>query len=116
MNTEENNNVPLETEGYQDHGIEVASVEGNSGPRGYAGHKGTEGVTDLTGMNSSDIELGKRAQTREEREQFQKLVRKFKRSAGKPRLTPFRNPEPKIGRNKKCVCGSGKKYKVCCLL
>lgn len=23
---------------------------------------------------------------------------------------------PKLGRNKKCFCGSGKKYKKCCLL
>lgn len=28
---------------------------------------------------------------------------------------PFVRTEPKIGRNDKCVCGSGKKYKKCCL-
>ena len=27
---------------------------------------------------------------------------------------PFRRPEPKIGRNDPCPCGSGKKYKKCC--
>lgn len=26
----------------------------------------------------------------------------------------FRRPEPKIGRNDPCYCGSGKKYKKCC--
>jgi len=28
---------------------------------------------------------------------------------------PYRRPEPKIGRNEQCPCGSGKKYKQCCL-
>ena len=30
-----------------------------------------------------------------------------------PRFTLVRK-EPKIGRNDKCPCGSGKKYKKCC--
>ena len=28
---------------------------------------------------------------------------------------PYRRPEPKFGRNDACPCGSGKKYKQCCL-
>jgi uncharacterized protein YecA (UPF0149 family) len=28
---------------------------------------------------------------------------------------PYRRPAPKIGRNQACPCGSGKKYKHCCL-
>jgi hypothetical protein len=28
---------------------------------------------------------------------------------------PFVRPEPKIGRNDPCPCGSGKKFKKCCL-
>ncbi|MGA2149181.1 MAG: SEC-C metal-binding domain-containing protein [Bryobacteraceae bacterium] len=28
---------------------------------------------------------------------------------------PYRRPEPKIGRNEPCPCGSGQKYKRCCL-
>jgi len=28
---------------------------------------------------------------------------------------PYRRPEPKIGRNDMCPCGSAKKYKHCCL-
>ena len=27
---------------------------------------------------------------------------------------PMKRKEPKIGRNEKCPCGSGKKYKKCC--
>ena len=30
-------------------------------------------------------------------------------------LEPYRRTEPKIGRNDPCPCGSGKKYKKCCL-
>ena len=29
--------------------------------------------------------------------------------------TPFRREQPKIGRNETCPCGSGQKYKRCCL-
>jgi len=28
----------------------------------------------------------------------------------------FRRDKPKIGRNEPCPCGSGKKYKKCCLI
>lgn len=28
---------------------------------------------------------------------------------------PYVRPEPKVGRNDPCPCGSGKKYKKCCL-
>ena len=32
-----------------------------------------------------------------------------------PPVSPIVNPGPKIGRNDPCSCGSGKKYKKCCL-
>jgi len=32
-----------------------------------------------------------------------------------PRREPDRRPSAKIGRNDPCPCGSGRKYKVCCL-
>lgn len=28
---------------------------------------------------------------------------------------PFKSAQPKVGRNDPCLCGSGKKYKQCCL-
>jgi preprotein translocase subunit SecA len=31
------------------------------------------------------------------------------------KLEPIRNLEPKVGRNDPCPCGSGKKYKQCCM-
>jgi hypothetical protein len=30
-------------------------------------------------------------------------------------LIPFRRESPKIGRNGPCPCGSGRKYKMCCI-
>ncbi len=36
-------------------------------------------------------------------------------SQSKERLEPIRNREEKIGRNHPCPCGSGKKYKNCCM-
>lgn len=30
-------------------------------------------------------------------------------------IMPFRRDTPKVGRNDACPCGSGKKYKKCCL-
>jgi SEC-C motif domain protein len=34
---------------------------------------------------------------------------------GKPvKLRPFVRPEPKLGRNDPCSCGSGRKFKKCC--
>ncbi|MCA9105298.1 MAG: SEC-C domain-containing protein [Planctomycetales bacterium] len=30
-------------------------------------------------------------------------------------VEPIRNVQPKVGRNDPCPCGSGKKYKQCCL-
>ena len=30
------------------------------------------------------------------------------------RSEPTRRSEPKVGRNTRCPCGSGKKFKVCC--
>ncbi|MBX3172188.1 MAG: FHA domain-containing protein [Candidatus Eremiobacteraeota bacterium] len=35
-------------------------------------------------------------------------------SEEKPKARPFRRKTRKVGRNEKCPCGSGKKYKKCC--
>jgi uncharacterized protein YecA (UPF0149 family) len=31
------------------------------------------------------------------------------------KVVPFKRTSPKVGRNEPCPCGSGKKYKKCCL-
>lgn len=38
----------------------------------------------------------------------------LRRLQGKTPPAPVVRPEPKIGRNAPCLCGSGKKYKKCC--
>jgi len=53
--------------------------------------------------------------------EFGDLSRNFHKKRGKGRsdspgrVIPFTREEPKIGRNDPCPCGSGKKYKKCCL-
>lgn len=37
------------------------------------------------------------------------------REASAPSVQPFVRSDPKVGRNESCPCGSGKKYKQCCL-
>ncbi len=34
--------------------------------------------------------------------------------AERPKIEPYRNTGPQVGRNDPCPCGSGKKYKKCC--
>jgi preprotein translocase subunit SecA len=34
---------------------------------------------------------------------------------GKEKVKTIRRASPKIGRNDPCPCGSGKKYKKCCM-
>ncbi|MDM8536239.1 SEC-C metal-binding domain-containing protein [Desulfobacterales bacterium HSG17] len=41
--------------------------------------------------------------------------KKQEATAEKEEAIPFERETPKIGRNAKCPCGSGKKYKKCCL-
>ena len=45
------------------------------------------------------------------------LVEEYGEEAPAPqdKLTTFEQEEPKVGRNDPCPCGSGKKYKKCCL-
>jgi hypothetical protein len=52
----------------------------------------------------------------ETREQFEAALSDAKRPRlGAVKFTPDRRPGQKIGRNDPCFCGSGKKYKQCCL-
>lgn len=36
-------------------------------------------------------------------------------NSAQPALAPYRREEPKTGRNEPCPCGSGRKFKQCCL-
>lgn len=43
------------------------------------------------------------------------IYRYFAPMRAQPTLSTFVRSQPKIGRNEPCRCGSGKKYKQCCL-
>jgi SEC-C motif-containing protein len=45
---------------------------------------------------------------------FKKLDGEWRFIDGVIESEPYRRPEPKVGRNDPCPCGSGKKYKKCC--
>ena len=75
-------------------------------------------------LEDVEIKMGLREKRETEREltEMQKMFSGFKemidRNFGEDaidRILPFAKDEPKIGRNDPCPCGSGKKYKKCCL-
>ena len=48
---------------------------------------------------------------KKEKETFARVARLKKRK----QQEPTEKPQPKLGRNDPCNCGSGKKFKKCCL-
>ena len=52
-----------------------------------------------------------KAQTREQDKTMKERLERLKK---RPKQLSIRNT--KIGRNDTCPCGSGKKYKICCLI
>lgn len=59
------------------------------------------GINDVYDYNMSPLSMGP-------------SIRKFGQRK-QPRGIAVDPDEPKIGRNEKCICGSNKKYKHCCL-
>jgi preprotein translocase subunit SecA len=61
-----------------------------------------------------EISLGLREQRSKQREknEIQKMLEDFEME---DRIQPLISTSSKIGRNDPCPCGSGKKYKKCCL-
>ena len=64
-------------------------------------------------------EQEKRQKAREK--ELNELAAKYKRNKEQgtlekgAKVVPFKRNSPKVGRNEPCPCGSGKKYKKCCL-
>src|SRR5207248_3244953 len=60
------------------------------------------------------------SQPAEKKMEFAQLFNQLRRELGRdeqPALHPgFLNQAPKTGRNDPCPCGSGKKFKKCCLM
>lgn len=48
-------------------------------------------------------------------EEAQSVLQELVSMMPTPNRTPYVREERKIGRNELCSCGSGKKYKKCCL-
>jgi hypothetical protein len=76
---------------------------------------GRDAVPDLVAAFLADLEdVGRLAGGRALAAQVRASAPAFRdRASGKPR--PMVRAAPKIGRNAPCPCGSGKKYKQCCL-
>ena len=68
-------------------------------------------------LEDIEIKLGLREKRSKPREKnfLQKMVEKYELEDKFEALLPINNTQPKIGRNDPCPCGSGKKYKKCCL-
>lgn len=75
-------------------------------------------------LEDVEIKMGLREKRETEREltEMQKMFSGFKETIDRnfgedaiDRILPFAKDEPKVGRNDPCPCGSGKKYKKCCL-
>jgi len=74
-------------------------------------------------LEDVEIEMGLRTERETEREltEMQKIWHRAIENVGgtleskEPALMPFVNTEEKVGRNDPCPCGSGKKYKKCCM-
>ena len=47
-------------------------------------------------------------------DEMEEYIEQYNQSLNIPQITPYISPV-KIGRNDPCVCGSGKKYKKCCM-
>jgi hypothetical protein len=64
-----------------------------------------------------EIELGLRTHRVTPARRYNVLEAFGRANFDAPVLAPpvQRQPKPKLGRNEKCLCGSGKKYKKCCL-
>lgn len=72
-----------------------------------------EGWRKLDGLNEQETENIRNAITPNVREIHAYWLARREQDA--PTRTPVQRTEPRIGRNDPCPCGSGKKYKKCCL-
>jgi preprotein translocase subunit SecA len=70
-----------------------------------------EGFVGSTWVESAAIKEDARPASEIERQQQAAIAG----TEADTKLEPIRNREPKIGRNDPCPCGSGKKYKQCCM-
>ena len=68
---------------------------------------------DMNYLNDQVIALNRRVAKLEEG--TDNRLSTIRTSQGDVRVDPIRNRGLRVGRNDPCPCGSGKKYKVCCM-
>jgi uncharacterized protein len=71
-----------------------------------------EGRTSLERLDADELETLKRSLPTTVRKLFAFWQARLGLAASNE---PFRHSEPQVGRNDPCICGSGKKFKQCCL-
>jgi SEC-C motif-containing protein len=85
-------------------GLEIKATEAG-------GENDTTGIVEFIAhysINGTDHDHHERAEFRKEKGQWYFV------DGTLVDQRPFHRPEPKVGRNDPCSCGSGKKYKKCC--
>lgn len=97
----------------------------NENNAGYIG----DAIECLGELHEADIpEISEIREERQKQKEFQKArreeldeiarqynARKKEKDLVATNVVPFKRDKPKVGRNEPCPCGSGKKYKKCCL-
>jgi uncharacterized protein len=73
------------------------------------------GETKFMGHDGTDEEVETRQQAIAPSVRAIHAYWQARRMDDEPPVQPFRYSEPRVGRNDPCPCGSGKKYKKCCL-
>lgn len=74
-----------------------------------------EGVPDLLALFLEDLEAGGRLAGGRSLGLALRAARGAYQAASGGRIEPIVRPAPAVGRNDPCPCGSGRKYKKCCL-
>ena len=77
--------------------------------------KGSENDTEGTVEFIAQYSDGKNEQIHHESAEFRKIDGAWYFIDGRMMNEPYRREEPKVGRNDACPCGSGKKFKKCCI-
>ena len=84
-------------------GLEIVDTEAG-------GPDDQHGTVEFIASFKKDGEAG----VHHERSTFTRDGQRWLYTAGKDPKQPVRRETPKVGRNKPCPCGSGKKFKKCC--
>ena len=74
-----------------------------------------EGFVSSTWVETSARHDAAQSPTSETMQEQQQAIEASQSGGQDQKVEPIRNRQPKVGRNDPCPCGSGKKYKNCCM-